>query len=93
MTAQQSVILVVEDDVAVRDLLATALADKPHRTVTPVSNGAEALAFLDAVRPHLITLDVTMPGIDGIALYKKIRERDDLNDVQRLLQPLAYPLL
>ena len=81
MLDQQSVILVVEDDETVRDLLALVLADNPEHAVTAVSNGAEALVFLDAVRPHLITLDITMPGIDGIALYKLIRARAALNDV------------
>ena len=57
------------------------LPTDPEHAVTAVSNGAEALAFLDAVQPHLITLDITLPGIDGIALYKMIRERATLDDV------------
>jgi DNA-binding response OmpR family regulator len=85
MSDGHSVILVVVDDVTVRELVAIVLAEKPDRTVTAVSNGAEALAFLAAVRPHLIVLDIMMPGIDGIAVYKHIREQDELNNVPVLL--------
>lgn len=81
MAAQKTIIIVIEDDDAVRSLLTEVLTDNDDRTVTGVSNGAEAFALLDAVRPHLIVLDITLPGIDGIDVYKRIREREDLNAV------------
>ena len=81
MADQQTVILVVEDDEAVRTLLRAALGENDNWTVTAVANGAEALAFLDSVRPHLIVLDVTMPGIDGLTVYKHIRAREALSTV------------
>jgi CheY-like chemotaxis protein len=57
-------ILVVDDDVAIADLLAQALADEGYETYTTV----QSLRFFDAVQEHqpdLILLDLMMPYLDG----------------------------
>lgn len=56
--------IVVEDDAAVRDLLADALADEGYR-VSAASNGIEALDLVRADPPDVVLLDLTMPLLDG----------------------------
>jgi PAS domain S-box-containing protein len=58
-------ILVVDDEKPARDLLQVYLEDAGF-LVTPAASGEEALALLDGQLPDLITLDITMPGMDGL---------------------------
>ena len=68
-------ILVVDDDRLIRTLLTELMMKKPGRHVKAVASGAEALAYLDVVRPDLIVLDVLIPDIDGITLFRRIHHR------------------
>jgi diguanylate cyclase (GGDEF)-like protein len=65
-------ILVVDDDRENIELLTEFLAREGH-TVTNASEGQSALHRIKAWRPHLILLDVNMPGLSGIELIPKIR--------------------
>jgi CheY-like chemotaxis protein len=57
-------ILIVEDDVDLRETLAETLADAGHEVVTAV-DGADGLARMRALRPDVVVLDLVMPGMDG----------------------------
>jgi len=57
-------ILVVEDDGAVRDVLATIAEDEGYRVLT-AAGGGEALTLIEAERPALVVLDLMMPGLSG----------------------------
>ncbi len=57
-------VLVVDDDAAVRELIARFLGDAGMETVGAADGGA-ALAEARARRPDVITLDAVMPGLDG----------------------------
>lgn len=63
-------VLVVDDDLAIRDMLVSLLEDEGHHAVG-VADGQEALDYLqaDAERPDLILLDLMMPRVDGWAFY------------------------
>ena len=71
-----STLLIVEDDpamlVAFRDIL-----EGSGYTVTTAANGKDALRLLQEVKPALILSDIAMPGMDGIELYKAIRQRPE----------------
>src|SRR5579862_4437868 len=81
MARQRSDILVVDDDRAIRTLLTDLLTTNPARHVYTAADGTAALTFLTLVRPDLIVLDIRLPGLDGIALYRLIRQRAVLDDV------------
>lgn len=65
-------ILVVDDDVEIRTLLARFLSDRGLR-VSTAANGREMLAELAASSIDLIVLDVMMPGEDGLTLTRNLR--------------------
>jgi signal transduction histidine kinase/ActR/RegA family two-component response regulator len=50
--------------------------------VKVVNDGAAALAALDAFRPHLVLLDLGMPGLDGYDVARWIRQRDCYADTR-----------
>ncbi|GAA4328751.1 LytTR family DNA-binding domain-containing protein [Variovorax defluvii] len=70
--------LIVDDEMLARSRLRTLLADcrAPRaEVVAEAANGAEALAQLHASDFDLVLLDIHMPGVDGIALARGLRER------------------
>jgi len=68
-------VLVVDDDAILRDVLAEMLREAGLEVETAES-GAEALSKLDGAGMDVILSDVTMPGMDGIDLLRRVRERD-----------------
>jgi two-component system NtrC family response regulator len=65
-------ILIVDDDVAIREALSEALADLGH-TPCPVADGSAALAWLTKHRVDAVLLDLRMPGLDGMEVLRRIR--------------------
>jgi DNA-binding response OmpR family regulator len=68
-------ILVVDDEESIRELYRAELAEDGYE-VELAGDGLQALRRIDAFRPDLVTLDVKMPGIDGIETLRRIRERN-----------------
>jgi PAS domain S-box-containing protein len=68
-------LLLVDDDEPVRQVLAAQLADHGY-AVIPVASGAAALALLDAGESvDALVSDLSMPGMDGVALIRAAQER------------------
>lgn len=69
-------ILIVDDSVVVRRLLARIIEDEPGLEVAgQAANGRLALDMLEQANPDLVTLDVEMPELDGLATLVEIRKR------------------
>jgi len=73
-------ILVVEDEDDVRVYLTTLLEDAGARTLE-ARDGDEALAMARTERPDLITLDLSMPGKDGIQAFTELREDPEIGHI------------
>ena len=69
-------ILVVDDVPENVRLLEAVLAARGYRVLT-ARDGIEALTVVEAEEPDLILLDVMMPGLDGYAVCRRLRENDD----------------
>jgi len=68
-------ILVVDDSVVVRKLVCEALASSPQIELAgTASSGAIALAKIPQLNPDVITLDIEMPGLNGIQTLTEIRK-------------------
>jgi two-component system phosphate regulon response regulator OmpR len=70
-------ILVVDDDPALRDLLAEYLAVN-GLTVDAVADGRAMYGAIDRRPPDAIVLDLMLPGTDGLALARELRSRSDI---------------
>jgi DNA-binding NtrC family response regulator len=63
-------ILVVDDELGIRDLLSEILNDEGH-TVELAENAAQAREIRSRIRPDLVLLDIWMPDTDGVTLLKE----------------------
>jgi DNA-binding response OmpR family regulator len=71
---QHASLLVVDDEEAIRRLLTEFLTRRGYR-VQSAANGEEALALVEREPPHLIVLDLYMPGMNGVEVLKRLRAR------------------
>src|SRR5690606_34028852 len=71
-------ILVVDDEIGIRELLSEILYDEGH-TVELAENAAQAREFRLRQRPDLVLLDIWMPDIDGVTLLKEWSSQGLLN--------------
>jgi len=75
--AEKSHILVVDDDRRLRELLERYLSENGYR-VTTATDAANARAKLKNIEFDVIVLDVMMPGEDGMALTRSLRENSQV---------------
>ncbi len=69
-------VLVVDDSAVVRSIIANSLAATPGmKVVGTAGDGRQAMEILDALRPDVITLDIQMPNMDGLATLDAILAR------------------
>ncbi len=71
-TTPNRTVLVVEDDEAVSQLLVALLEDRGYGAV-PAYDGRSAMRLARELRPHLITLDLGLPGVDGHAVLERLK--------------------
>ena len=75
-TADGRRILVVDDEFSMRDLVTTALEFVGFQ-VRAAADGARGLEAAAEFEPHLIVLDVNMPGVDGLEMCRRLRATGD----------------
>jgi DNA-binding NarL/FixJ family response regulator len=67
-------VLIVDDHPLTRDALSALLVQQGFEVVGEAGDGAEAIARAGELRPDIILLDLTMPGMDGLTALPGLRE-------------------
>ncbi|MFH1264643.1 MAG: response regulator, partial [Planctomycetota bacterium] len=80
MADDAKTILVVDDDPDAREFLTTVLVDNGF-AVTTANDGVEAITRIEEAAPDLVALDITMPEKSGVAVYRKLKEDDQLKSI------------
>jgi len=80
-------ILVVDDEESIHLLYKEEFEEEGYE-VTSAINGEEALELFDKIEPDLVILDINMPGMDGIEVLRKMKEKRP--DIPVILSS-AYP--
>jgi OmpR family response regulator RpaB len=70
-------ILIVDDEIIVRQILQTRLEFIGYTVIT-ATNGNEAIEKFFHERPHLVVLDIMMPQLDGYSVCQTIRNESDV---------------
>jgi two-component system response regulator MprA len=70
----EAAILVVDDDAPIRRMLDRTLSAEGYAVET-AADGGEALASVERSTPDLVVLDVGLPGVDGLAVSRRLRAK------------------
>ncbi|WP_068784709.1 response regulator [Paenibacillus phocaensis] len=69
-------VMVVDDAAFMRMVIRQMLQEDGHEVVAEAKDGLEAVRFYDTWTPDLVTMDITMPEMDGIAAVQAIKGID-----------------
>lgn len=69
-------ILIIDDARLIREKLSAILSKQGHTIIGTAENGQEGLVQFKKLKPDLVTLDITMPVMDGIETLKEIMKVD-----------------
>jgi two-component system chemotaxis response regulator CheY len=69
-------VMVVDDTAFMRMVLRSILEEMGLKVVAEASNGKDAVKLFKQVKPDLVTMDITMPDMDGLQALREIRKTD-----------------
>lgn len=69
-------VLIVEDSAMMRKIITKELVNAGHTIVGEASDGAEAIEMYQELKPDIVTMDITMRGMDGFTAAEEILARD-----------------
>ena len=69
-------VLVVDDSMLMRRMIVDILSDAGWNVVGEAEDGAEAVTQYKEKNPDLVTMDIVMPGTDGLQALQQIKEYD-----------------
>lgn len=85
-----STILVVDDEADTQTTLQVMLSLEGYEVIT-ASNGAEGLQRVSEKRPDLVISDMTMPGLDGLEMCRRLRHDPETRDIPIILTSSRDP--
>ena len=77
-------ILIVEDETSIVELLLLVLSREGYELAV-CQTGRDAIAIIKEFHPHLILLDVMLPGLDGASIVKIMSEDENLVNIPVLI--------
>lgn len=81
---RKSKILIIDDDPDALETMAAVLETRDYQVLMALS-GAEGISKAVKEKPDLIMMDVMMPGLDGFATCKMIKENEEIKDIPVIL--------
>ncbi len=69
-------LMIVDDSRIIRRKIARCLEEHPLEVIGRAGNGVEALEIFKAAKPDIVTMDLTMPEMDGIECVEKLVNLD-----------------
>jgi two-component system chemotaxis response regulator CheY len=74
---KRSSVLVVDDSILVRLRIRQTLENNDIHVIGEAKNGADAVIMCKKYHPAIVTMDITMPDMDGLTALREIRKTDE----------------
>lgn len=85
MNVKKAKILLVEDDLFLRDLYVSKLKKEGFENVLVAGNGEEGLEMINKNIPDLVMLDIILPQMSGFDVLEKVKKDDNLSQIPIIL--------
>lgn len=85
-------ILIVEDDADIAQFLQQLIEEETPYNTTIVDNGFKALEQAPDVRPCLLLLDYRLPGVNGLELYDRLQQSEEVRGVPAIMMSATLPV-
>lgn len=82
--SDQKTILIVEDDMFLRSLIARKLENEGYKTEMAI-DGEDGLVKVGAVKPDLVLLDIILPKMNGFEVLERIKSNSSTKDIPVIL--------
>ena len=89
---QSATVLIVEDDADIGHFLQQLIEEETPYNSVVIDNGLTALEEASNVHPCLLLLDYRLPGINGLELYDRLRERNGVSNVPAIMMSATLPV-
>ena len=90
-TGARKVVLVVEDELAIGQLIADAISDEPGYCAIHVAAPLAALEATKHVTPDVMVVDVRLPGMSGFELYDRLQKDPRTSKIPVLFETASGP--
>lgn len=88
---QSNNILVVEDDVAIAQIIALTVDEETAFQTRYVTTPREALHIINDMQPVLLLIDYQLPGMNGLQLYDQICAQEHLRHIPAIMMSANLP--
>lgn len=82
-------ILVADDSLTIQKVIRLALSNEGY-DIQAVSDGNDAVQQITLIRPHIVLIDVSLPGKSAFEVKREINEMGDLEEVRFILMSSAF---
>ena len=89
---QSATVLIVEDDADIGHFLQQLIEEETPYSSVVIDNGLTALEEAAKVHPCLMLLDYRLPGINGLELYDRLQEKDNVHQVPAIMMSATLPV-
>ena len=85
-------ILIVEDDTDIGEFLQQLIEEETPYHSKVIGDGLSALEQAQGIRPCLLLLDYRLPGINGLELYDRLQQKEDMRTIPAIMMSATLPV-
>jgi two-component system response regulator (stage 0 sporulation protein F) len=89
---RNTTILIVEDDADIAQFLQQLIEEETPYNTNVIDNGSVALEQATTVHPCLLLLDYRLPGVNGLELYDRLQEKEEIRGVPAIMMSATLPV-
>jgi two-component system response regulator (stage 0 sporulation protein F) len=89
---RNTTILIVEDDADIAQFLQQLIEEETPYNTNIINNGKIALEKAPTMNPCLLLLDYRLPGVNGLELYDRLQEKEEIRGIPTIMMSATLPV-